>query len=116
MDKWDELKNTIAVMSEYVYNGFMFPRDTFHKFLSIRKQIMENDDNKNFDDYCPTCGSCGENECCPPSRCKFGVSYINELREEIVATRKALGAYIQMMGFQVTEEMIDKEIEFYGRD
>ena len=112
MDKWDELKSTMAVMSEYVYNGFMFPRDILHKFLQKRNEIMEED---NFESpHCLTCGSCGK-DCCPPSTCRYGVNYINNLRKELVHTRKALGAYIQMMGFNVTEEIIDQEIDFHGR-
>lgn len=73
---------------------------------------MEDDDFVEI--YCPTCGSCGETGCCSPTRCKYGVHYINELREEIVATRKALAAYIKMMKYEVNDEIIDQEIEFYG--
>jgi len=113
MDKWDQLKNTMAAMNEYVYRGFMFPRNLLHKFIKVRNQIMEEDDFESL--YCPTCGSCGE-DCCPPSTCKYGVSYINDLRKELACTRKALGAYIQMMGYKVTEDVIDQEIDFYGRN
>lgn len=120
MDKWDELKNTLAVMTEHVYNGFMYPLNVHHKFLAVRKWIME--DEEFIEVYCPTCGSCGEAGCCPPTRCKYGVDYINglrreqsDLKEELEMTRKALGAYIQMMGFKVTEDIIDQEIEFYGK-
>ena len=73
---------------------------------------MEEDDDST---YCKTCGSCGE-DCCPPSTCKYGVSYINDLRKELACTRKALSAYIQMMGYKVTEDVIDQEIDFYGRN
>lgn len=113
MDKWDQLKNTMAAMNEYVYRGFMFPRNLLHKFIKVRNEIMEEDDFESL--YCPTCGSCGE-DCCPPSTCKYGVSYINDLRKELACTRKALGAYIQMMGYKVTEDVIDQEIDFYGRN
>ena len=27
MDKWDQLKITMAAMNEYIYSGFMFPRN-----------------------------------------------------------------------------------------
>ena len=113
MDKWNQLKNTMAAMNEYVYRGFMFPRNLLHKFIKVRNEIMEEDDFESL--YCPTCGSCGE-DCCPPSTCKYGVSYINDLRKELACTRKALGAYIQMMGYKVTEDVIDQEIDFYGRN
>jgi hypothetical protein len=113
MDKWDQLKNSMAAMNEYVYRGFMFPRNLLHKFIKVRNQIMEEDDFESL--YCPTCGSCGE-DCCPPSTCKYGVSYINDLRKELACTRKALGAYIQMMGYKVTEDVIDQEIDFHGRN
>lgn len=110
MNDWDELKNLMAVMNEYVYNGFMFPRNTLHKFLSIRNKIMEEE---NFESpYCPTCGSCGE-DCCPPSTCKFGLNYIANLQKELQATRKALSAYIEMMGYKATEETINQEIKYY---
>jgi hypothetical protein len=112
MDKWDELKNTMAAMNEYVYRGFMFPRNLLHKFITTRNHIMEEDNLQS--PYCGTCGSCGE-DCCPPSTCKYGVNYINNLRKELACTRKALGTYIQMMGYQVTEEIIDQEIDFHGR-
>lgn len=64
--------------------------------------------------YCSTCGSCGEPGCCPPTRCKFGLSYIKGLNEEIAATRKALAAYIKKAGYEPTEEVINQEIDFYG--
>jgi len=111
MDKWNQLKNTIAAMSEYIHNGFMFPTNLLHQFIKLRNEIMEEDIES---PYCKTCGSCGK-DCCPPSTCKYGVSYINNLREELSCTRKALGAYIQMMGFNVTEEIINQEIDFHGR-
>ena len=79
MDKWDQLKDTMAAMNEYVYRGFMFPRNLLHKFIKIRNEIMEEDNDST---YCKTCGSCGE-DCCPPSTCKYGVSYINDLRKEL---------------------------------
>jgi hypothetical protein len=111
MDKWDQLKITMAAMNEYVYSGFMFPRNLLHKFIKIRNDIMEEDDFES--PYCSTCGSCGK-DCCPPSTCKYGVNYINNLRKELACTRKALGTYIGMMGFNVTEEIIDQEINFHG--
>lgn len=120
MDKWNELKNILTVMTEHVYNGFMYPLSVHHKFLTVRNWIMEDEDFVEV--YCPTCGACGESGCCPPTRCKYGVDYINELRrqqvdiqEELNKTRKALGEYIKMMGFKVTEDIIDQEIEFYGK-
>jgi len=111
MDKWNQLKNTIAAMSEYIHNSFMFPTNLLHQFIKLRNEIMEEDIES---PYCKTCGSCGK-DCCPPSTCKYGVNYINNLREELSCTRKALGAYIQMMGFNVTEEIINQEIDFHGR-
>jgi hypothetical protein len=111
MDKWNQFKNTIAAMSEYIHNGFMFPTNLLHQFIKLRNEIMEEDIES---PYCKTCGSCGK-DCCPPSTCKYGVNYINNLREELSCTRKALGAYIQMMGFNVTEEIINQEIDFHGR-
>jgi hypothetical protein len=111
MDKWNQLKNTIAAMSEYIHNGFMFPTNLLHQFIKLRNEIMEEDIES---PYCKTCGSCGK-DCCPPSTCKYGVNYINNLREELSCTRKALGVYIQMMGFNVTEEIINQEIDFHGR-
>lgn len=111
MDKWNQLKNTIVAMSEYIHNGFMFPTNLLHQFIKLRNEIMEEDIES---PYCKTCGSCGK-DCCPPSTCKYGVNYINNLREELSCTRKALGAYIQMMGFNVTEEIINQEIDFHGK-
>ena len=71
--------------------------------------------------YCPTCGSCGEPGCCPPTICKFGVSYINGLRkdiqwlqEDLEKTRKALAHYIKKSGYEPTEETINNEVKFYG--
>ena len=112
MDKWNELKNTMAAMNEYIHNGFMFPRDLLHDFIKTRNEIMEENNFKS--PFCATCGSCGEN-CCPPSTCKYGVNYINNLRKELSYTRKALGAYIKMRGFNVTEEIIDQEVDFHGK-
>lgn len=112
MNKWDELKNTMAIMTEYIYNGFMFPRNILHKFLEIRNSIMEEE---NFESpYCLTCGSCGEEGCCPPSTCKYGLNYINNMRKELEATRKTLAVYIKKAGYEPTQEIIDQEIEFYG--
>lgn len=75
------------------------------------------------DIYCTTCGSCGKLECCPPSTCKFGLNYIKSLNDKIEqlksenkSTRKALSAYIQKAGWQVNEEIINQEIEFYGKN
>ena len=113
MDKWNELKNTMAVMTEYVYNGFMFPTHTMHKFMRIREWILEDDEFES--PYCPTCGSCGVDGCCPPTTCKYGVDYINDLRKELAATRKALAVYIEKSGYKVTEDIIDQEIEYYGK-
>ena len=80
--------------------------------------ILRHDPNGN---YCPTCGSCGKVECCPPMRCKFGLSYIDGLNKEIQTlklelekTRKALAQYIKKAGFEPTEQTIDNEVKFYG--
>ena len=112
MNKWDELKNTIAAMSEYIHNGFMFPTNLLHQFIKLRNEIMQENIET---PYCKTCGSCGK-DCCPPSTCKYGVNYINNLREELSRTRKALGTYIEMMGFNVTEDIIDQEVDFHGKN
>lgn len=81
------------------------------------KSILNND----HEFYCPTCGSCGEPGCCPPTTCKFGVSYINGLRKDIQwlqenleKTRKALAHYIKKAGYEPTEETIDNEVKFHG--
>lgn len=113
MDKWDKLKTTIAVMNEYVYNGFMFPRNTLHDLVELRNKIMEENIESS---RCPTCGSCGKESCCPSSTCRFGVTYIENLRKELQSTRKALGHYIEMMGYKATEDIIDQEIKFYGKN
>lgn len=110
MDDWARLKELLAVMNEYVCNGFIFPEETFHEFLQIKNRIM-----KEKGPYCPTCGSCGEESCCPPSRCKFGLSYIANLQKELQMTRKALAKYIEKAGYKATEDIIDQEIEHYGR-
>ena len=80
--------------------------------------ILRHDSNG---DYCPTCGSCGKVECCPPMKCKFGLSYIDGLNKEIQTlklelekTRKALAHYIKKTGFEPTKQTIDNEVKFYG--
>ena len=98
--KQDRLKTIISEMSEYIYNGYVFPVELLVEMHEI---------------YCSTCGSCGKLECCPPNKCKFGVNYIDNLRKELSSTRKALGTYIGMRGYNVTEEVINQEIEFYGK-
>lgn len=65
--------------------------------------------------YCDTCGSCGEEGCCPPTKCKYGVLYINGLRKEIQATRKTLAVYVAKAGYKVTEDILDQEIDIYGQ-
>ena len=62
--------------------------------------------------YCPTCGSCGEPECCPPSKCKhticyYGKDYIKdyEIQKEMLnaalARIKALEELLPGLTFQV---------------
>lgn len=114
MNQWDELKNVMAFMTECIYNGFMFPRNALHKFLEIRNKIMEEETLES--PYCLTCGSCGEEGCCPSSTCKYGLNYINNMRKELEATRKTLAVYIKKAGYEPTQEVIDQEIEFYGSD
>ena len=71
--------------------------------------------------YCSTCGSCGEPGCCPPTKCKYGLSYINGLNKEIISLqedlekcRKTLAHYIKRAGYEPSENIIDQEIKFYG--
>lgn len=104
----ERLKTLLATMSEYVYHGFIFPVETMREMHEI---------------YCSTCGSCGELDCCPPNKCKFGLSYISllnkkidDLNKENIATRKALGEYIKNAGFNVSEDIIDKEVQYYGKN
>ena len=103
----ERLKIILATMSEYVYHGYIFP-------MEIMKEMHQI--------YCSTCGSCGELDCCPPNKCKFGLKYINELNnnnealsKELLATRQTLSEYIKMMGFTPTEKIIGQEIEFHGK-
>ena len=102
----ERLKIILSIMSEYVYHGFIFP-------MEIMKEMHQI--------YCSTCGSCGELDCCPPNKCKFGLSYIQnlnnqieDLKKENIATRKALESYIKNSGWSITEEIINQEIQFYG--
>ena len=104
----ERLKIILATMSEYVYHGFIFP-------MEIMKEMHQI--------YCSTCGSCGELDCCPPNKCRFGLKYIyelntkiEELKKENIATRKTLGVYIKNAGFNVTEDIINKEVEHYGKN
>lgn len=73
--------------------------------------------------YCSTCGSCGELDCCPPNKCKFGLKYIeylnnkiSKLEKENLSTRKALNAYIKKAGWNTSDDIINQEIEFYGKN
>ena len=104
----ERLKIILAIMSEYVYNGFIFPSEIMKEMHQI---------------YCSTCGSCGELDCCPPNKCKFGLNYISHLNQKIddlkkenLATRKALGVYIKKAGYSVNDDIIDKEVEYYGKN
>lgn len=116
MDSWEKLKNILAIMNQEVYHGFLFSDSSLEDLIHARNEIMNKQQYKENNPYCPTCGSCGEKNCCPPTRCKFGVSYIDNLRIEISSTRKALSEYIKMKGFEPTEEIINQEIKFYGKD
>jgi hypothetical protein len=78
---------------------------------------------KNDKDICNTCKSCGNIECCGPSRCKFGLKYIENLNQKILklekenlATRKTLEMYIKKSGWATNEDIINQEIKFYGED
>lgn len=104
----DRLKTIISEMSEYIYNGYIFPVELLKETHDI---------------YCSTCGSCGKLDCCPPNKCKFGLKYIEHLNEKIsklekenLATRKALDVYIKKAGWQTNEDIINQEIKFYGKD
>ena len=116
MDSWEKLKNILAIMNQEVYHGFLFSERNLQDLIHARDEIMNKQEHKESNPYCPTCGSCGKKDCCPPTRCKFGVSYIDNLRREIWSTRKALAAYIKMSGFNPTEDIINQEIEFYGKN
>ena len=55
--------------------------------------------------YCPTCGSCGEPECCPPSKCKhticfYGKDYIKdyEMQKEMLDAALARNAALEEAG------------------
>lgn len=106
--KQDRLKTIISEISEYVYNGYVFPVELLVEMHQI---------------YCSTCGSCGKLDCCPPNRCKFGLNYIaflnqqiEDLKKENLATRKALESYIKKAGWNTNEDIINQEIKFYGKD
>lgn len=83
----------------------------------MAEPILDN----NHEVYCSTCGSCGEPGCCPPTKCKYGLSYIASLNKEIAYlqedledTRKTLAYYIKKAGYEPTQEVIDQEIKFHG--
>jgi hypothetical protein len=113
MNNWDKLKHTLAIMTQQVYYGFIFSERNLQDLIHMRNEIMNNEEIKK-NPYCPTCGSCGKNECCPPSRCKFGINYIQNMQKELLATRKTLAVYIEMQGYKATEEIINQEINFHG--
>jgi hypothetical protein len=71
--KQDRLKTIISEISEYVYNGYVFPVELLVEMHEI---------------YCSTCGSCGKLDCCPPNRCKFGLNYIASLNQQIEDLKK----------------------------
>ena len=78
---------------------------------------------KNDKDICDTCKSCGNIECCEPTTCKFGLKYIQSLNEKIsklekenLVTRKTLESYIKKAGWNTSEDIINQEIQFYGKD
>jgi hypothetical protein len=105
--KQDRLKIILSEISEYIYNGYIFPVELLKEMHDI---------------YCSTCGSCGELDCCPPNKCKFGLKYIaslnqqiEDLKKENAATRKALDIYIKKAGWSTNEEIINQEINFYGK-
>lgn len=104
----EKLKIILSKMSEYIYNGYNIPMELMQEMHEI---------------YCSTCGSCGKLDCCPPNKCKFGLNYIQnlnnqieELKKENIATRKALGFYIKSAGFNVTDDIINKEVKYYGKN
>ena len=111
MDQLDKIKLILAEMYEQTHHGFIFSDDLMSQLIHEKKSITDKKEVP----HCPTCGSCGKENCCAPNKCKFGVSYIDNLRKELSSTRKALGTYIGMRGYNVTEEVINQEIEFYGK-
>ena len=38
----------------------------------LKDEVRHLSDELKHPTYCPTCGACGENGCCPPSQCKHG--------------------------------------------
>ena len=116
MDSWEKLKNILAILHQEVYHGFLFSERNLQDLVHARNEILNKQQHKEDSPYCPTCGSCGEEGCCPPTRCKFGLSYIDNLRKEISSTRKTLAVYIKKTGFNPTEDIINQEIEFYGKN
>jgi hypothetical protein len=111
MDELDKIKLILVEMYEQTHHGFIFSDNLMSQLIHEKKSITDKKEIP----HCPTCGSCGKENCCPPNKCKFGVNYINNLRNELSSTRKALGAYIGMKGYNVTEEIINQEVEFYGK-
>lgn len=104
----DRLTIILLEMYQYIHYGYNIPMELMFEMHDI---------------YCTTCGSCGKLECCPPSTCKFGLNYIKSLNDKIEqlksenkSTRKALEVYIKKAGWQTNEDIINQEIEFYGKN
>jgi hypothetical protein len=116
MDNWEKLKQILAIMNQEVYHGFLFSERNLQDLIHIRNEIMNKKQDEEENPYCPTCGSCGKENCCPPSKCKFGLSYVSNLQNELLATRKALAIYIKKAGWEPSEKIIDQEIKFYGHE
>lgn len=108
-DDWVILKSLLIDITHSIHNDVVPAKETLTKFMGAINNIMDSEV------YCPTCKSCGEEGCCPPSKCKYGLMYIGNLQKELNQTRRTLAAYIKKAGYEPTEEIIDQEIDFYGQ-
>ena len=114
------LNNTIHSI-EYKNNEELYSSREFKDSTEALKNLIDDIVDR-YSSYCPTCQSCGEEFCCPPTKCKFGVQYIqnlykhiNELEQDLIAAKKTVKVYLDKQGYKVYNNTVDQEIKFWGK-
>jgi hypothetical protein len=64
MMKVEDIKQTINSLDKYTGSKW--------NLFAIYSYLKDSYNRRTYNPYCPVCDSCGEDGCCPATRCSFG--------------------------------------------
>ena len=95
---------------------------SIHSYDGLTVKLVENMDinpNEDYSPYCPICGGCGEEGCCPPTMCKqhpdgdYCETYLRDLKFGYVLNDWFHNKLLETLPQEVQDQYLQKWDELY---